>query len=78
MADVHDLPIDYGYKAHQVAVDHVQACMDAMDDEDEELEDPASAPFDGCLDCIIRETLVAASPVLEAGVLRDCGHEQGH
>jgi hypothetical protein len=68
--------IDYGAKAHQVAIDHLNQCMDSMDAEeaDAEPDDVASAPFDGCLDCMVRETLFAASPVLEAGILSDHGH----
>lgn len=69
---------DYGVIAHRVAVDHVQHCMDYMDAEEPDEEfpdgDPASAPFDGCLDCIVRESLSAAAPILEAGVLKECGH----
>lgn len=68
---------DYGEHAMRVAVDHVTACIDFMDSEDPEEEfpdgDPASAPFDGCLDCMVRESLFAASPIFESA-MHGCPH----
>ena len=45
---------------------HLNACMEAMDaeewgsDDEDLMESPAYAPFDGCNTCIVREVLFVA------------------
>ena len=67
MAD--DLPVEL--RAHRAAVAHLEACENALDEEQEggQPEWPAelSAPYDGCMDCQVRETLTVAWPILEKG-----------
>ncbi len=62
---------DYGYEAHAAAVERLNA-LDGMEDmeggEDPGLEPAPTEPFCGCTDCIVRETLVAAWPIIEAGI----------
>lgn len=64
-----DEPIDYGAEAQRAAEDHLAACWSAFHDEEDEegqpIESPASAPFDGCQTCEVREVLYAAYPHLE-------------
>lgn len=63
---------DVGLAAHRLAVAHLEACFEAQDADAERaarVGSPASAPFDGCLDCIVREVLYVM-----AGVLCECGH----
>lgn len=62
---VHRLPVDqFGeFAAHiqRVAEQHLNACMEYMDNQDfgdESMECPAKAPFDGCNTCIVREVLM--------------------
>lgn len=54
----HQVQTDVGKQAHDAAVRHLEACF----------EDPAydgvMAGFCGCLDCIVREVLFAAYPIL--------------
>ena len=54
---------DYGLEAQRAAEEHLSLCLEA--EWDEEVDDPSSAPFCGCLTCIVREVLHAAWPVLE-------------
>lgn len=70
---------DWGYEAHQAAVKHLDACDAFMyweeegEAEGEERpagESPAIAPYCGCQDCTIRETLHAAWPIIEEAVRR--------
>ncbi|MBB2988447.1 hypothetical protein [Terracoccus luteus] len=69
---------DFALEAHRAAVQHLADCHAAMDAQDEfegpdeDFPDsPASAPFNGCDDCQVRETLHAAWPVLYEAVLAD-------
>ena len=60
---------DFGYEAQRAAEAHLEACYEALYDEDgEEREDlpesPAVGPFCGCTTCEIREVLHAAWPIL--------------
>lgn len=68
-------PRDWGFEAHQAAEQHLDACdawLAYYDDPDEQErpagDDPASAPYDGCQTCLIREALHAAWPVIEEAV----------
>lgn len=79
-------PHDAGAAAHAAAQAHLDACHAAEEAYDQALADgtdttgidtPASAPFDGCETCEVREILYAAWPVLTADVvtrLRAAGH----
>lgn len=64
---------DFFLDAYKAAVAHLEACHDALYAEeagmDDDVSSPASAPFCGCDDCQVRETLYAAFPILRAGVL---------
>ena len=65
-------------EAQLAAEAHLQACMDALDAEqdgvmDGESHSAASAPFCGCDTCCVRETLYAAWPFL----LKEAGQELG-
>jgi hypothetical protein len=64
---------DYGQDAHQAAIAHLAACFEALDAEEagESVDSPASAPFCACEDCVVREVLHAAFPILQAGILYD-------
>lgn len=73
---------DAGERAQRVAEEHLVAVWEAHHAEEgcEDgvggVESPASAPFDGCDTCQVRETLYAGWPVLEAdtiGRLRAAG-----
>ena len=57
---------DFGYEAQRAAEAHLDACMEALDEQEhgEDVESPASAPFDGCDTCCVREVLFAAWPIL--------------
>lgn len=65
---------DLGYEAQQAAQKHLDLCDAAVWGDSEDGEDagdpeswpasPASAPYDGCETCRIRETLHAAWSVL--------------
>lgn len=69
------MPADVGERAHRVAIEHLRACEEALgeecvsDDLDPLPPSPASAPFCGCDDCVVREILDAAWPVFEADAL---------
>lgn len=65
---------DYGAEAQKVAEAHIMACWDWYQDDETvdghpQGDDPASAPFDGCPTCEVREILYAAWPLIEAGVV---------
>lgn len=66
---------DFGIVAQKAAEAHLQACMDALDAEQDgdEIQSPASAPFCGCDTCCVREVLFAAWPFL----LKEAGQELG-
>jgi hypothetical protein len=78
--------VDHRLAAHRAAVAHLEACLAHLDQQAEvdagyleaELlgEDPSSAPFDGCEDCLVREVLHAAWPHLLAEA-RPSGSEGG-
>lgn len=53
---------DVGIRAHDAAVAHLDLCFESLDDESVEIE--TMAPFCGCSDCIVREVLYAAWPIL--------------
>jgi hypothetical protein len=64
---------DWEWQAQQAAQLHLDACRDAYYHQDEHsldvlcdecVPDVASAPFDDCTTCVVRETLHAAWPVL--------------
>lgn len=62
---------DAGWEAHRAAVAHLNACADAMFDEEEsddlaEVASPAVGPYCGCTDCEVREVLAVAWPILLA------------
>lgn len=59
--------VDVGIRAHQAAVTHLEECMNLLDYEEGEGEPPnvaTMAPFCGCTDCVVREVLFAAYPIL--------------
>jgi hypothetical protein len=60
-------PTDWGAMAHKAAIEHLQACYEALDEEavrpDVEWPDTAG-PFCGCDDCVVREVLHAAWPIV--------------
>lgn len=56
---------DHWAEAHKAALGHIIACWEAEFDEDENIENPASAPYCGCETCVVREVLYAAYPHLE-------------
>lgn len=62
------VPTDVGLRAHAAAVAHLEACMDSLDSEDEDgeptVEVATMAPFCGCTDCVVREVLFVAYPIL--------------
>jgi hypothetical protein len=67
---------DFYAAAHEVATKHIQDCFawfhhgQGSDPRPEHLvEDPASAPFDGCQDCETREVIHAAWPLLRLAAL---------
>lgn len=64
---------DYGVEAQVAAEAHIVACWAWLNQEQDEAGDPdavdpASAPFDGCQTCEVREILYAAWPILVEGV----------
>lgn len=67
---------DWGREAHDAAVAHWDACeawMDWYDGGEVKGErpaggDPASAPYCGCQNCVVREVLYAAWPVIEEAI----------
>ena len=65
---------DFGAQAQRAAEDHITACWEHFHASDEGGasidEDPAVGAFDGCQTCEVREILFAATPFLEAGILR--------
>ena len=69
------MPADVGQRAHEAVTEHLSGCWEAMyreeqsDDPADWPESPACAPFCGCEDCVLRETLHAAWPVFEADAL---------
>lgn len=52
---------DDALEVHRAAVGHVEACDDAFMMGD---DGPEYAPYDGCIDCQVREILHAAWPML--------------
>lgn len=56
-------------RAQQLAEEHLTACEEAVDPDDDfdtELESPAVGPFCGCVTCVVREVLHAAwEPMME-------------
>lgn len=54
--------IDHATAAHAAAMTR----LEALELDDPELETDNAAPYDGCLDCIVREALDAAMPHLIA------------
>lgn len=64
------VPTDVGIAAHQAAVTHLEECMNALDwdpedsDGEPEPEVATMAPFCGCTDCVVREVLFVAYPIL--------------
>lgn len=60
---------DYGYEAHRAAMQRWEALEAALSAEEvgEEPEWPEDmfAPYDGCDDCVVREILHAAWPLLQ-------------
>lgn len=69
---------DWGHHAQKIAEAHLQACSDWAQWYEEggeesgypkpDVPDPSVGPYCGCDTCIIRETLAAAWPVIEAAV----------
>lgn len=57
---------DVGIRAHNAAVAHIEQCMEMVDYEGEgDPPDVATmASFCGCIDCIVREVLFVAYPIL--------------
>lgn len=68
-------PWDYGVDAQKAATAHMSRVRNAFWREmngDEDVDwDFVMAPYDGCDDCDIRETLFAAEPVLYVGAAID-------
>lgn len=69
-----DLEPDFGAQAQRAAVKHLEECWQWRDNDENDdwgdegrKDDPASAPFDGCTTCEVREVLEAAWPILKAG-----------
>lgn len=58
---------DWGEIAHHAAVARIEALYEAELGDGEYPEDVAD-PFCGCLDCLVRETLHAAFPILSAAI----------
>ena len=73
-ADDRGMPTDVGVRAHEMALERLRGCWEAMDAENgsedpaDWTQSPACAPFCGCEDCTVREVLDAAWPVFEADV----------
>ncbi|GLW34486.1 hypothetical protein [Actinoplanes regularis] len=73
---------DAGWEAHRAALAHLEACSEAMYAAEEtgdlgEAESPAVAPYCGCGDCDVRETLAVAWPILladAAAIVDQAGH----
>ena len=69
---------DWGYHAQKVAAAHLDACNEWQAYYEEggkeggnpppRVPDPAIGPYCGCDTCIVRETLAAAWPVIEAAI----------
>lgn len=70
-----DLEDDWSAQAQRAAEDHLTrvwtAFYEEKDDFSEMLPSPSMGLFCGCQTCEVRETLYAALPFIEAGVLRD-------
>lgn len=75
---------DAGFVAQRAAEAHLAACQEAFwagedpdgpywepDWETAAMNSPASAPFDGCDTCIVREVLHAAWPIIEDHVRKE-------
>lgn len=62
---------DFGFEAQAAAEAHLCACHEALsaDEDGEDIESPASAPFCGCETCEVREVLFAAWPFLKLAAL---------
>ena len=67
-----ELEEDNYAQAQREAEDHLVRCWDwfyeQQDGEEPKRDDPAIAPFCGCMTCQVRETLAAATPFLEVKV----------
>jgi hypothetical protein len=48
---------DFDMRMQRQAEAHLEACLEALYDED--ARSPASAPFDGCPTCVVREVLTS-------------------
>lgn len=67
---------DWGAQAQQAAEERVNLCNEWLEWYEEgggeaprpELPDPSVAPYCGCQTCLIRESLDASWPIIEAGV----------
>lgn len=64
---------DPGYRAQRAAEAHLAACNEAFWAAEEmagpgweDIQSPASAPYDACDTCVVREVLHAAWPIIEA------------
>jgi len=62
---------DFGLIAAWAAENHLEECHAADFHEENTGEDisPASAPFDGCTTCVVREVLHIAWPILREAAL---------
>ena len=77
---------DAGIRAQRAAEEHLVAIWEAEealedDPTNPDIDYPASAPWDGCDTCVVREVLHAAWPIIEGHftatavrALRDAGH----
>lgn len=69
-------PENADYRAHRAAVQHLQNLTEALWAEDDGAdidwaEHGATAPYDGCDDCVVREVATAVLTELEAaGAIR--------
>lgn len=78
---------DPGYQAQRAAEAHLAACNEAFWAAEEmaagadweDIESPASAPYDACDTCVVREVLYAAWPIIEAATREPdgAGHAPG-
>ena len=65
-------PEDTAYRAHHAAVQHLQNLTEAMWAEEDGTDIDwtglgATAPYDGCDDCVVREVATTVIAELEAG-----------
>lgn len=56
---------DYGYEAQRAAEDRLRALDNELMDPDPNLRGPETSGYDGCLTCMVRETLEVAWPIIE-------------